>query len=131
MSLGINKVILVGTLGADPDVIEHQEHGSIAHVSLATNEKWKDKETGEESSRTSWHRISLFGRRADIAKQYLKKGKQVYFEGKLRTNKWVDEEGSTRYFTDVVVDKYGSMQMLGKANSSSEPTSGVTAESSN
>ena len=116
MSLGINKVILVGTLGADPDLIEHQEHGSIAHVSLATNERWKNKDTGEHVSRTSWHRISLFGKRADLAKQYLKKGTQVYLEGKLRTNKWIDESGDTRYFTDVVVDQYGSLQMLGKAN---------------
>ncbi len=123
MSLGINKVILVGTLGADPDVIQHKEMGTIVHISLATHERWNDKKTGEKMDRTSWHRVSLFGKPAEIASQYLKKGKQAYFEGKLRTNQWQDEDGETRYFTDVIVDQFGSMQMLGKSKDASQTES--------
>ena len=94
MARGINKVILVGTLGADPKTSAMPSGSSVTNVSIATNESWKDKETGEQQDRTEWHRIAFFNRLAEIAAEYLKKGSQIYIEGKLRTRKWQDKDGN-------------------------------------
>jgi len=110
MARGINKAIIVGTLGRDPE-IKHTAGGSaVASISVATNESWKDKNTGENVERTEWHRIVLFGKLAEIAGEYLKKGSQVYFEGKIQTRKWQDQSGQDRYSTEIVANE---MQMLG------------------
>ncbi|MBW8190317.1 single-stranded DNA-binding protein [Neiella marina] len=123
MSKGINKVILVGTLGADPDVKNTTKGNTIANISLATNESWKDRNTGQLNEKTEWHRVVIFGKLAEIAGQYLRKGSQVYFEGKLQTRKWQDQNGQDRYSTEVVIDFNGTMQMLGGgAASVTQPT---------
>ena len=97
MARGINKAIIVGTLGQDPDVRYTASGSPVVNVSVATNESWKDKNTGEAQERTEWHRIVIFGKLAEIAAQYLKKGSQVYFEGKIQTRKWQDQGGQDRY----------------------------------
>ncbi len=107
---GINKAIIVGTLGQDPDVRYTASGSPVVNVSVATNESWKDKQTGEAQERTEWHRIVIFGKLAEIAAQYLKKGTQVYFEGKIQTRKWQDQSGQDRYSTEIVANE---MQMLG------------------
>ena len=112
MSHGINKAILIGNLGADPDVRTLPSGDAVANISLATSESWTDRTTGELHERTEWHRIALFGKVAEIAGEYLHKGSRVYVEGKLRTRKWTTAEGHERYTTEVVVDARGSMQML-------------------
>jgi single-strand DNA-binding protein len=106
---GINKVILVGTLGKDPETRYSSAGGAITSVSLATNEKWKDK-NGEMQERTEWHRVKFFGRLAEIAGEYLKKGGQCYIEGKLRTEKYTDKQGIEKYSTDIIADE---MMLLG------------------
>lgn len=114
---GVNKVILVGTLGQDPEVRYNANGGAIASLSVATSEQWKDKQTGEKKEDTEWHRVVIFGKLAEIAGQYLSKGSQVYFEGKLKTRKWQDKQGQDRYTTEIVVDGFsGVMQMLGGGN---------------
>jgi single-strand DNA-binding protein len=110
MARGINKVILVGNLGADPETRYTAGGSAITNIRLATSESWKDKQTGENQERTEWHRVTLFGRLGEIAGEYLKKGRQVYIEGSLRTNKYTDKEGVERYTTDIVANE---MQMLG------------------
>ena len=112
---GVNKVILVGTLGKDPEVKYAANGNAIANVSVATSEQWNDKSTGQKQEKTEWHRVVIFGKLAEIAGQYLTKGSQVYFEGKLQTRKWQDQSsGQDRYSTEVVIDGFsGSMQMLG------------------
>lgn len=112
-SRGINKVILVGNLGKDPEIRYTPDGRAIANITLATSETWKDKNTGQPQEKTEWHRIVIFGKLAEIAGEYLKKGSQVYFEGKLQTRKWTDQSGQDRYTTEVVVDINGQMQMLG------------------
>ncbi len=102
---GVNKVILVGHLGQDPDVRAMPSGSSVANLSLATNEQWRDKNTGEQQERTEWHRLALFGKLAEIAGQYLRKGAQVYVEGRLRTRKWQDRDGHDRYSTEIVVNE--------------------------
>ena len=109
MAEGLNKVILVGTLGKDPEVRYSQAGAALTSVSIATNESWKDK-NGEKQDRTEWHRVKFFGRLAEIAGEYLKKGGQVYIEGSLRTDKYTDKQGVERYSTDIIADE---MQMLG------------------
>jgi len=109
---GINKVILIGNLGADPEVRYTPSGGAVTNVRLATSESWKDKNTGEPQERTDWHRVVFFGRLAEIAGQYLRKGSKVYVEGKLRTRKWQGQDGQDRWTTEVVVDINGTMQML-------------------
>ena len=106
----VNKVILVGNLGRDPETRFNAEGGSITNVSIATTDTWKDKASGEKQERTEWHRVVFFNRLAEIASEYLKKGSQVYIEGALRTRKWTDKEGQEKYSTEIVADK---MQMLG------------------
>ncbi|MBM3346031.1 MAG: single-stranded DNA-binding protein [Betaproteobacteria bacterium] len=106
----VNKVILVGNLGRDPETRYNAEGGAITNVSVATTDTWKDKASGEKQERTEWHRVVFFSRLAEIAGEYLKKGSQVYIEGSLRTRKWTDKEGVEKYTTEIVADK---MQMLG------------------
>ncbi|NCT68971.1 MAG: single-stranded DNA-binding protein [Rhodanobacteraceae bacterium] len=110
MARGINKVILVGNLGADPETRYTANGGAITNIRLATSESWRDKQTGENQERTEWHRVVLFGKLGEIAGEYLKKGRQVYIEGSLRTNKYTDKDGIERYTTDIVANE---MQMLG------------------
>lgn len=107
---GINKVIIVGNLGADPETRQFSNGGSVTNISVATSEQWTDKQTGEKREATEWHRISLFNRLGEIAAQYLRKGSQVYIEGSLRTRKWQDQNGQDRYTTEIRADQ---MQMLG------------------
>ena len=109
---GVNKVILVGRLGQDPDVRYTPDGRAVTNISMATSETWKDKNTGQRQERTEWHRVVFFGKLAEIAAEYLKKGSQVYIEGKLQTRKWQDKTGQDRYTTEVVVDINGTMQML-------------------
>ena len=110
MARGVNKAIIVGHLGANPDVRYTPAGAAVATVNIATNEQWKDKETGEKRERTEWHRIVFFGRLAEIVEQYLTKGQQVYVEGRIQTRKWQDDSGNDRYTTEIVANE---MQMLG------------------
>jgi single-strand DNA-binding protein len=110
MARGINKVILVGNLGADPEVRYTAGGTAIASLSVATSEQWTDKQSGQKQERTEWHRVKLFGRLAEIAGEYLKKGRQVYVEGSLRTDKYTDKQGVERYSTDIIANE---LQMLG------------------
>ena len=112
-SRGVNKVILVGNLGQDPEVRYMPNGGAVANITLATSESWRDKQTGENKEITERHRVVLFGKLAEVAGEYLKKGSQVYIEGQLRTRKWQDQGGQERYTTEVVVNVGGTMQMLG------------------
>ncbi|HGJ5900026.1 single-stranded DNA-binding protein [Arsenophonus apicola] len=121
-SRGINKVILIGHLGDKPIVRYSPDGSCFATFSLATNESWQDKQTGEQREKTEWHRIFVTGKLAEIAGQYLDKGRQVYVEGKLRTRKWLDERsGEERYSTEVFVGIQGTFQMLGSNNGDSVP----------
>jgi single-strand DNA-binding protein len=110
MARGINKVILVGNLGADPETRYMPSGSAVTNLSVATSESWKDKQTGEQKDRTEWHKVAMFNRLAEIAAEYLRKGSQVYIEGKLRTRKWQDRDGNDRYTTEIIADE---MQMLG------------------
>lgn len=110
---GVNKVIIIGTLGADPEVKQFSNGGSIANISVATSEQWTDKQSGEKREATEWHRVSLANRLGEIAAQYLRKGSKVYIEGKLNTRKYQAQDGTDRYATEV---KAFSMQMLDSAN---------------
>ena len=110
MARGVNKAIIVGTLGQDPEIRYTANGSAVANISVATNETWKDKSTGEAQERTEWHRIVMFGKLAEIAQQYLKKGSQAYFEGRIQTRKWQDNSGNDRYSTEIVANE---MQMLG------------------
>ena len=112
MARGINKVIIVGNLGNDPETRYMPSGSAVTNLTVATNESWKDKQTGEQKDRTEWHKVAMFNRLAEIAAEYLRKGSQVYIEGKLRTRKWTIAEGHERYTTEVIVDARGSMQML-------------------
>jgi single-strand DNA-binding protein len=110
MARGVNKVILIGHLGADPETRAMPSGMQVANLRLATTESWKDKTSGEQQERTEWHSVALFGRPGEIAAEYLRKGSQVYIEGRLRTRKWQDKEGRDRYTTEIVGSE---MQMLG------------------
>ncbi|BCO33034.1 single-stranded DNA-binding protein [Thiohalobacter sp. COW1] len=110
MARGINKVILVGNLGKDPEVRYMPSGGAVANVTLATSDQWKDKQTGEQRERTEWHNVVFYQRLAEIVGEYLKKGSQVYVEGSLRTRKWQDKNGNDRYTTEIIASE---MQMLG------------------
>ena len=119
---GINKVIVVGNLGNDPEMRYMPNGGAVANITVATSESWKDKTTGEQKEKTEWHRVAIFGKLAEIAGQYLRKGSQVYIEGQLQTRKWQDQSGQDRYTTEIVVQGFnGVMQMLGgKSGGSNE-----------
>jgi single-strand DNA-binding protein len=110
MARGINKVIIVGNVGGDPETRYMPSGSAVTNLTVATNESWKDKQTGEKKERTEWHRVAMFNRLAEIAAEYLRKGSQVYIEGKLRTRKWQDKDGQDRYTTEIIADE---MQMLG------------------
>ena len=112
-SKGINKAIIVGNLGKDPEVRYMPNGGAVANITLATSESWRDKATGEQKEKTEWHRVVLFGKLAEIAGEYLRKGSQVYIEGKLTTRKWVDQAGVEKYTTEIHVNVGGVLQMLG------------------
>ncbi|MEE8108139.1 MAG: single-stranded DNA-binding protein [Gammaproteobacteria bacterium] len=118
MARGINKVILVGNLGSDPETRAMPSGAYVTNISVATSESWKDKQTGDQKERTEWHKIVFFGRLAEIASEYLRKGSQVYVEGSLRTNKWQDKEGRDRYTTEIVASE---MQMLGSRSGAGAP----------
>ena len=111
MGRGINKAVIVGTLGKDPEIRYAANGNAVVNISVATNESWKDRETGEAQERTEWHRIVVFGKLGEIASQYLKKGSQAYFEGKIKTSKWQDQAGIDRYTTEVIANE---MEMLGR-----------------
>ena len=114
MAGGINKVILVGNLGQDPEIRYTADGRPIANFSIATSESWKDKNSGEKREKTEWHRVVVFGKLAEICGEYLSKGRQVYIEGKLQTRKWQGQDGQDRYTTEIVIDGFnGTMQMLG------------------
>ena len=114
MARGVNKVIIVGTLGNDPEVKYSASGSAIANLSVATSEQWKDKQTGEKKEQTEWHRVVIFGKLAEVAGEYLHKSSQVYIEGQLRTRKWTDSNGVDRYTTEIVIPQMGGvMQMLG------------------
>lgn len=109
MARGVNKVIIIGNLGADPEVRYMPSGSAVTNIRVATSEGWKDKQTGETQERTEWHRIVFFNRLAEIASEYLRKGSKVYIEGSLRTNKWQDQSGNERYTTEIIAN---TMQML-------------------
>ena len=109
MAGSVNKVILIGNLGQDPEVKSFQNGGRIANLRIATSENWKDKQSGENKERTEWHNVAMFGRLGEIAGEYLKKGSKVYIEGSLRTRKWQDKQGQDRYTTEIIANE---MQML-------------------
>ncbi|PUE78417.1 single-stranded DNA-binding protein [Cronobacter sakazakii] len=120
-SKGVNKVILVGNLGQDPEVRYMPNGGAVANLRLATSESWRDKQTGEMKEVTEWHSVVLYGKLAEVAGEYLCKGSQIYIEGQLRTRKWQDQSGQDRYSTEVVVNVGGTMQMLGGKQQSDQP----------
>lgn len=118
---GINKVILVGNLGQDPEVRYMPNGNAVANFSVATSESWKDKQTGETRDRTEWHRVVVFGKLAEIAGEYIKKGTQVYLEGQLQTRKWQDQSGQDRYTTEVVINPIGgTLQILGSRGNNND-----------
>lgn len=120
MARGVNKVILVGNLGKDPEVRYMPSGGAVANATLATSESWKDKQSGETQERTEWHNLTFYGKVAEIAGEYLKKGSQIYVEGSIRTEKWQDKEGKDRFTTKIIVNE---MQMLGSRSGSGAPSS--------
>ncbi|WP_424945903.1 single-stranded DNA-binding protein [Candidatus Spongiihabitans sp.] len=120
MARGINKVILVGNLGKDPEIRYTPGGAAVANITLATSDSWKDKQTGEQQERTEWHRIVFFNRLAEVVGEYLKKGSQIYVEGRIQTRKWQDQSGQDRYTTEVVGNE---MQMLGSRSGGSSMAS--------
>jgi len=112
-SRGVNKMILLGNLGKDPEVRYQPSGGAVANLTVATSEQWRDKSTGENKEITEWHRVVIFGKLAEVAGEYLRKGSQVYIEGQLRTRKWQAQDGTEKYTTEIVVNVGGTLQMLG------------------
>ena len=123
-SRGVNKCIILGKLGNDPEVKYTASGSAIANLTVATSESWNDKATGEKKEITEWHRVVLFGKLAEVAGEYLRKGSQVYIEGQLRTRKWTDNAGVEKYTTEIVVGMNGVMQMLGGKQESKPQQSG-------
>jgi len=122
MARGVNKVILIGNLGADPETRYMPSGAAVTNIRLATSESWRDKQTGEQTERTEWHRVAFFNRLAEIAGEYLRKGSQVYIEGRIRTRKWQDRDGNDRYTTEIIADE---MQMLGsRGGAGGQPSAG-------
>ena len=121
MARGVNKVIIVGNLGGDPETRYMPSGSAVTNFTVATNESWKDKQTGEQKERTEWHKVAMFNRLAEIAAEYLRKGSQVYIEGKLRTRKWQGQDGQDRYTTEIIADE---MQMLGGRSGAGAPAMG-------
>ncbi|WP_158380215.1 single-stranded DNA-binding protein [Candidatus Williamhamiltonella defendens] len=125
-SKGINKVILVGYLGQDPEVRRMPSGNPVTNITIATSESWRDKKTEEQKEKTEWHRVVIFGKLAEVAEKYLRKGSQVYIEGALQTRKWADQNGQDRYTTEVIVGVTGSMQMLGNRQNTTIPASNIS-----
>lgn len=123
---GVNKVILVGNLGQDLNVRYMTNGGAVTNISLATSKMWRDKQSGEQKEKIEWHRVVLFGKRAEVAREYLRKGDKVYIEGQLQTRKWQDDNGIDRYATEIIVNAEGTMQMLGGGNRNSRQFSDET-----
>jgi single-strand DNA-binding protein len=119
MARGVNKVILIGNVGGDPETRYLPNGNAVTNITLATTDSWKDKQTGQQQERTEWHRVVLFGKVAEIAGEYLRKGSQCYIEGRLQTREW-EKDGVKRYTTEVVVDMGGTMQLLGGRGGSSD-----------
>ncbi|MEQ4896309.1 single-stranded DNA-binding protein [Proteus vulgaris] len=122
-SKGVNKVLLIGHLGQDPEMRYRPNGDAVTNITLATSDSWKDKQSGETKERVEWHRVVIFGKLAEIAGEYLRKGSQVYIEGQLQTRKWQDQNGQDRYSTEIVVNINGSMQMLSNNNQTSSQKS--------
>lgn len=126
---GLNKVMLIGHLGADPEIRSMPDGGTVATISLATSESWKDKQSGERREATEWHRLVLFRKQAEIAEQYLRKGLKLYAEGKIKTRKWQDQNGQDRYSTEIVVDSFQMLDTKGASHSAAAappaPTDGA------
>lgn len=120
MARGINKVILIGNLGKDPEIRYTPSGGAVANMTIATSESWKDKNTGENQERTEWHRVVMFNRLGEIAGEYLKKGSKVYIEGKLQTRKWQDQQGQDRYTTEIVANEMQMLDSRGGASGGSD-----------
>lgn len=124
-SRGVNKVIILGNLGNDPEIRSFPNGGAVANLTIATSESWRDKQTGEQREKTEWHRVAVFGKLAEIAGEYLRKGSQVYIEGALQTRKWQDQNGQDRFTTEVVVQGFnGVMQMIGSRQGGQQGQSG-------
>ncbi len=126
MARGINKVILIGNLGADPETRFMPSGGAVTKLRLATSESWKDRNTGENQERTEWHRVVFFGRLGEIAGEYLKMGSKVYVEGSIRTNKWQDQSGQDRYTTEIVANERQMLDSRGGGGGSSDFDSGYS-----
>jgi single-strand DNA-binding protein len=126
MARGVNKVILIGNLGQDPDTRYMPSGKAVTNIRIATSESWKDKQTGDQQERTEWHSVVMYDKLGEIAAEYLRKGSQVYIEGKLRTRKWQDKEGKDRYTTEIIADQ---MQMLGGRGGAGGAASGGGGES--
>lgn len=122
-SRGVNKVIIIGRLGHDPEIRYSPSGTAFANLTVATSEQWRDKQTGEQKEQTEWHRVVMSGKLAEIASEYLRKGSEVYLEGKLRTRKWQDQSGQDRFTTEVIVGVGGTMQMLGGKQGGNEQSS--------
>ena len=128
MSNGLNKVLIIGNLGNDPEIKYTQSGSPVANLSIATSERWKDKNSGEQKEQVEWHRVVLFSRLAEIAEQYLKKGSKVFIEGKLQTRDWEDSEGKTRYTTEIIAREMSMLDSRQSADNSQQPRSDSTAE---
>ena len=127
MARGINKVILIGNLGADPETRAVPSGTTVANLRIATSESWRDKQTGEQQERTEWHRVAFFGRLAEVAGEYLRKGSQVYIEGSLRTRKWQDKQGNERYSTEIIGNDLQMLGSRGGGGAVSAPGAGAAA----
>lgn len=131
MSNGLNKVLILGNLGADPDIKYTQAGSPVANLSVATSESWKDKTTNEKVEKVEWHRVVVFGRLAEIAEQYLKKGSKIFVEGKLQTRDWEDSEGKKRYTTEVIAREMTMLDSKGDSNASSPKPSNSDSKQDN
>ena len=131
MSNGLNKVLILGNLGADPDIKYTQAGSPVANLSIATSESWKDKTTNEKVEKVEWHRVVVFGRLAEIAEQYLKKGSKIFVEGKLQTRDWEDSEGKKRYTTEVIAREMTMLDSKGDSNASSPKPSNSDSKQDN
>lgn len=129
---GVNKVIILGRIGQDPEIRYMPNGSAVSNISVATSEKWKDKQTGQQQEAAEWHRVVVFGKLAEICGEYLRKGSEVYFEGKLQTRKWTDQQGQDKYTTEVIVDGFsGKMQMLGGGNNQGQQSNGAPQQQQN
>jgi single-strand DNA-binding protein len=117
---GVNKAVLIGYVGKEPE-IKQLKHGYVANIALATTETWRNRQTGTNETRTEWHRVVIYGKLVDIVAQYFRKGSQLYVEGKLKTRSWQNQQGQTQYTTEIIIDRDGTMQMLGSVTNKGKP----------